>query len=179
MRGADVTTLAPNQRAHRGLCLIPEGRGIFRSLTVQENLRLARPPWIRGEAAQASLEQAFEAFPILAERRGQWAGSLSGGQQQMLSLARAFLSQPNIVLLDEVSMGLAPKIVDEIFAALRALASTGVALLLVEQYVNRAMEMADQIVLFDRGQVAYDGPPSGLQEDEVLRGYLGVDVSAT
>jgi branched-chain amino acid transport system ATP-binding protein len=114
-------------------------------------------------------------FPILGQRLRQKAGTLSGGQQQMLALARAYLSGPSVVLLDEVSMGLAPKIVDEIFQALGRLSDAGVALLLVEQYVNRALEMADQVVLLDRGSVTFAGPPSALDENAVLRGYLGVE----
>jgi branched-chain amino acid transport system ATP-binding protein len=107
---------------------------------------------------------------------GQLAGTLSGGEQQMLALARAYLTRPEVVLLDEVSMGLAPKVVDEIFETLAQLATTGVALLLVEQYVTRALQMADQVVLLDRGQVSFSGPPSDLEKDEMLRGYLGVEI---
>jgi branched-chain amino acid transport system ATP-binding protein len=174
--GQDMTSAPPNQRAREGLCLIPEGRGIFRSLSVRENLRVQTPTWVKGAEQQAAMAAALDAFPVLKERQSQLAGSMSGGQQQMLALARSYLSSPKVVLLDEVSMGLAPKIVDEIFTSLQRLAATGVALLLVEQYVNRALEMADQVVLLDRGQVEFDGPPSELEQDAVLRGYLGVDL---
>jgi branched-chain amino acid transport system ATP-binding protein len=171
--GIDVTSAAPNRRARAGLCLIPEGRGIFRSLTVRENLRLWVPPWSKGE----SVDAALEAFPVLRERSGQVAGTMSGGQQQMLALARAYLSNPSVVLLDEVSIGLAPKMVDAIFETLQNLASTGVALLLVEQYVNRALQMVDSVVLLNKGKVMFAGPPDQLQQDEVLRGYLGVEIA--
>ena len=109
---------------------------------------------------------------------GQIAGTMSGGKQQMLALGRAYLSNPDVVLLDEVSMGLAPKMVDAIFDTLRHLASTGVALLLVEQYVNRALEMVDSVVLLNRGKVVFDGAPDKLGQDAVLRGYLGVEGSS-
>jgi len=168
--GVVANRRAPYQRAKDGFCLIPEGRGIFRSLTVRENLRLQVPPWRRG----AAVDEAVEAFPVLGERVGQVAGTLSGGQQQMLALARAYLVKPKIVALDEVSKGLAPKVVDEIFVSLRTLASAGIALLIVEQYVQRALDLADQVVLVDRGSTSYVGPAAGLDESELMRTYLGV-----
>jgi branched-chain amino acid transport system ATP-binding protein len=172
--GIDVTRKAPHRRAEAGLCLIPEGRGIFRNLTVRENLRMQVPPWRRGAAVDA----AVEAFPVLGERLDQVAGSLSGGQQQMLALGRAYLSAPSVVLLDEVSMGLAPRVVDEIFDSLKRLAAAGVALLLVEQYVSRALELADRVVLLDRGHVAYTGDTATMDEAELMKTYLGVDVES-
>ena len=173
--GAEVTKSAPHQRAKAGLCLIPEGRGIFRNLTVRENLRMQVPPGGKG-AAKDGLERVLSTFPVLRDRLGQTAGTMSGGQQQLLALARCYLTRPRVVLLDEVSMGLAPKVVDEIFAAIATLASSGTALVLVEQYVNRALELASDAVLLDRGTVAYAGPTRDLDEAAVLRGYLGVDV---
>ncbi len=170
--GADMTGAAPHKRAQAGLCLIPEGRGVFRNLTVRDNLRMQVPTWMSGK----SFEPALEAFPVLRGRVGQLAGTLSGGEQQMLALARAYLSGPEVVLLDEVSMGLAPKVVDEIFETLAQLPATGVAVLLVEQYVTRALQMADQVVLLNRGRVSFNGPPSDLEKDEMLRGYLGVGI---
>jgi branched-chain amino acid transport system ATP-binding protein len=166
---ADVTHRKPFERARDGLCLIPEGRGIFPNLSVRENLLLQIPPW----AKSRSFDPALEAFPILRERLGQRAGSLSGGQQQMLALSRCYLCDPKVVLLDEVSMGLAPRVIDEIFEALHKLAGRGVSLLLVEQYVSRALEAADHIYLLSRGQIEFSGAPSELDEAELHRRYLG------
>jgi branched-chain amino acid transport system ATP-binding protein len=167
--GTEVNRTSPFQRARLGVCLIPEGRGIFRSLTVRENLELQVPPWRRG----GTIDAALEAFPVLGQRLGQVAASLSGGQQQMLALSRAYLSAPKVVLLDEVSMGLAPVVVEAIFASLRALASTGVSLVLVEQYVNRALEMADVAYVMARGSIVWTGPAADLDTDALVNAYLG------
>jgi branched-chain amino acid transport system ATP-binding protein len=170
--GVDVTAESPSRRARAGVCLIPEGRGIFRSLSVADNLRLQIPPSRR----ESDIDKALEAFPVLRDRLRQAAGTLSGGQQQMLALARCYLAKPAIVLLDEVSMGLAPRIVDEIFNALLSLAATGVALLLVEQYVSRALQMADTVHLLNRGSITFAGPSGDLDPATVMRGYLGADL---
>jgi branched-chain amino acid transport system ATP-binding protein len=167
--GTEVNRTSPFQRARLGVCLIPEGRGIFRSLTVRENLELQVPPWRRG----GTIDAALDAFPVLGQRLGQVATSLSGGQQQMLALSRAYLSAPKVVLLDEVSMGLAPVVVEAIFASLRALASTGVSLVLVEQYVNRALEMADVAYLMAGGAIVWKGPAPDLDTDALVNAYLG------
>jgi branched-chain amino acid transport system ATP-binding protein len=173
--GQDVSRLSPHRRARAGVCLIPEGRGVFPGLTVRENLVLQVPTW----AASSRIDDALELFPVLADRLGEQAGRLSGGQQQMLALARCVLAEPSVVLLDEVSMGLAPIMVDQIFASLHRLAQRGVALLLVEQYVSRALAMADVVYLLNRGDVTYAGPPSGLDEQAVLSGYLGTRAAVT
>jgi branched-chain amino acid transport system ATP-binding protein len=172
VRSEDVTGRSPHDRARAGLCLVPEGRGIFPNLTVRENLLLHVPSW----ASDRALDRALDAFPILRDRLGQRAGTMSGGQQQMLALSRCFLARPGVVLLDEVSMGLAPRVIDEIFAALRRLAADGTALLLVEQYVSRALEMADHVYLLNRGSVGFSGPPGQLDEDELMRRYIGADL---
>jgi branched-chain amino acid transport system ATP-binding protein len=148
--------------------LIPEGRGIFRSLTVAENLRLAVPPWLpRSEATHA-----IQAFPFLADRLSDVAGTLSGGQQQMLALARAFVSDPKVVLVDEVSLGLAPLVVEEAFAALRLLTDRGTAVLLVEQYVDRALGLADTVIVLRKGRVSYSAPRSEVDVSTLHRYYL-------
>jgi branched-chain amino acid transport system ATP-binding protein len=167
--GHEVTAASPHTRATRGLCLIPEGRGIFRSLSVKENLRLLRPPWV----ADDHIEKVFDAFPILRSRLKQPAGNLSGGQQQMLALSRVFLSEPKVVLFDEISMGLSPIVVDEIFDTLKRLAADGVAMLLVEQYVSRALAMSDHVYLLNQGVITFSGQSTELSEAAVMRDYLG------
>ena len=171
--GVDVTGARPHQLAVRGVCHVPEGRGVFPSLTVRENLALAAGP-----GGKDALDKAVAAFPRIGERIGQTAGTMSGGEQQMLALARAYIANPKVWLLDEVSMGLAPKIVDEIFEFLGRVAREGSSLLLVEQYVTRALALADYVYLLNRGQVAYRGEPSELADEDVFARYLGTDVGA-
>jgi len=172
LSGAEITRRRPHQRAQAGLCLVPEGRGIFPSLTVRENLRL------QGSARQRreTLERIVEAFPVLGERLGVAAGSLSGGQQQMIALGRCLVTNPSVVLLDEVSMGLAPLVIDQIFEALDRLAATGVALLIVEQYVSRALAMADRVYVLTRGRMSWQGSPADISEEEIMRRYLAVEL---
>ena len=154
--GVDVTRTRPYARARRGLCHIPEGRGIYPTLTVRENLILHAS---RGEEASA-LDRAVSAFPVLGGKLRQPAGLLSGGQQQMLSLARAYLADPKVVIVDEASMGLAPVVVDKIFEFLGQIAASGTALLIVEQYVNRALALADHVYLLNKGSVVFSGKPA-------------------
>jgi branched-chain amino acid transport system ATP-binding protein len=169
MGGVDVTGERPETLARRGICHVPEGRGIFPSLTVADNLRLQAARTV----GRSAIRLATEAFPRLGERLTQRAGTMSGGEQQMLALARAYVSRPEVVLLDEVSMGLAPRIVDEIFVHLRRLADTGVSLLLVEQYVSRALDLADYVYVLDRGRVRFIGEPSEISEATIAASYLG------
>ena len=167
--GVDVTGHTAHDLRSLGVCHVPEGRGIFPTLTVRENLRLFCPPG--GEAL--GLERAIDAFPKLGLRLGQSAGTMSGGEQQMLALARAYASEARVVLLDEVSMGLAPKLVDEIFVFLGRLAAEGTSLLLVEQYVAKALAIARYVCMLDRGRLAFVGEPAELDHDELLANYLG------
>jgi branched-chain amino acid transport system ATP-binding protein len=169
--GEDVTGRRPHELAARGVCHVPEGRGVFRSLTVQENLQLQALP---GQEEQA-LERAAEAFPKLGQRLQQVAGTMSGGEQQMLALARSYVQSPTLVLLDEVSMGLAPRIIDEIFVFLARLAEQGASLLLVEQYVTRALAVADYVYVLNKGEMTFVGEPSELEADDVFRAYAGLD----
>jgi branched-chain amino acid transport system ATP-binding protein len=122
---------------------------------------------------RAAIDEAASVFPRLGERVGQLAGTLSGGEQQMLALAHAYVSRPSLVLLDEVSMGLAPKIVDEIFEYLRQLAGSGISLLLVEQYVSKALQLADYVYIMDKGRIQFVGEPSEVGEEQLVQSYLG------
>jgi branched-chain amino acid transport system ATP-binding protein len=167
--GVDVTHEPPHRLAARGVCHVPEGRGVFPGLTVGDNLRLQAPPAVDSGAAR----RAAQVFPRLGERVSQLAGTMSGGEQQMLALAHAYLCDPAVVLLDEVSMGLAPKIVDEIFAYLHRLAEEGGSLLLVEQYVTRALALADYVYILKRGRIVFAGEPSEVSDQTVLESYLG------
>ena len=167
--GEDVTAAPPQQRRRRGLCHVPERGGVFADLSVAENLRLfARP----GGEAEA-VARAVEAFPALKPRLTQAAGTLSGGEQQMVALSRVHGEESRVVLLDEVSMGLAPKLVDTIFAFLEDLARRGVSLLVVEQYVAKALGIADYVCLLDRGRLSFVGEPAELDSAGLAAHYLG------
>jgi len=166
--GADVTRMRADKLANLGICHVPEARGVFPGLTVRENLALASP---RGTRA-ASIEQAVARFPILGKKLDQPAGAMSGGQQQMLAVVRAYIADPACVLVDEVSMGLAPVIVDEIYEFLSSVANTGTSFLLVEQYVKRALAVADEVVLLAKGKVVASGAP-GEFGDDIFERYMG------
>jgi branched-chain amino acid transport system ATP-binding protein len=172
--GKDLSGHSPHDFARAGICHVPEGRGIFRSLTVRDNILLQAGS---GSVADA-IDRAVSVFPILGQRLGQIAGTLSGGQQQMLALARAYVTQPKVVLLDEVSMGLAPVVVDEIFDFLGRLAAEGTSLLIVEQYVTRALKLSDYVFLLNRGQVGFAGEPGELDVDELFTSYMGRSAEA-
>jgi branched-chain amino acid transport system ATP-binding protein len=167
--GADITKMGSAQRNQRGLCHLIEGRGVFPSLSVKENLVLFSP---KGKEAE-SFDMAAETFPILGRRRKQLAGTLSGGEQQMLALARAYVSNPKVVLVDEASLGLAPLVVDAIFEFLERLSNDGVSLLIVEQYVSRVLPIADSVYILHKGEVVYNGPSSDLDEERLFALYAG------
>jgi branched-chain amino acid transport system ATP-binding protein len=170
LHGEDVTRARAHRRFAAGLCHVPEGRGVFRGLTVRENLVMQAR---KGEAT-AALERAVAAFPILVERLSQAAGTLSGGEQQMLAVAAAYTREPSLVVVDEVSLGLAPLVLDEIFAFLRSLPERGTALLIVDQFATRALEMADVAYVLRRGSISYAGGPTQLLESGLFKQYLGV-----
>jgi branched-chain amino acid transport system ATP-binding protein len=167
--GVDCTGCAPHQLVDAGVCHVPEGRGVFPNLTVRENLQVQSKP---GEE-NAGIERAVGVFKRLGERLNQLAGTMSGGEQQMLALARAYIRRPRFVLLDEVSMGLAPNIVDDIFEFLALLAKEGSSLLLVEQYVTRALAIADYVYLLGRGEVTFGGEPTELEGEDLFDQYMG------
>jgi branched-chain amino acid transport system ATP-binding protein len=167
--GQDITRVPPYKRGARGLCHIPEGRGIFRNLTVRDNLTMSVPPWRKDK----SLDVAFDAFPILKQRASQTAGSMSGGEQQMLAVARAYLSDPKVVLFDEVSIGLAPLVIDRIYESMTALSERGIALLIVEQYVHRALELSSHVYVVNHGSIRFSGTPDELSHDALASEYIG------
>jgi branched-chain amino acid transport system ATP-binding protein len=166
-----LTGMAPEQIVRLGLALVPEGRHIFKSLTVAENLRLG----MRSDGdGGASLEQALERFPILRERARQRADRLSGGEQQQLAIARALLGRPKLLILDEPSLGLAPKMIDVIYELLQGLRDEGVTMLLVEQNAARTIDFCDRCVVLSTGKIRAQGSRSELQRNpDVLRAYLG------
>jgi branched-chain amino acid transport system ATP-binding protein len=174
VQGQDASRIA-----RLGLAHAPEGRKVFGPLSAEDNLllgayaRLPRFFGYRGRAA-ADLERVYELFPRLRDRRGQQAGTLSGGEQQMLAIGRALMARPKVMLLDEPSMGLAPVIVQEVFRIIRRLKSEGTTMLLVEQFAKAALEVADYAYVMERGRIAIEGTPAALARDErVIAAYLG------
>jgi branched-chain amino acid transport system ATP-binding protein len=166
--GEDVTKLASHRRFAQGLCHVPEGRGVFRSLTVRENLRLQ----VGSRNDTEAIELAASAFPILRERLGQTAGTLSGGQQQMLAMAAAYVRNPRLVLVDEASLGIAPIVVDEIFEFLEGLPSRGGSLLVVDQFAPRALSIASTAYVLRRGEIAFSGSAKELLQGDLFRQYV-------
>jgi branched-chain amino acid transport system ATP-binding protein len=172
--GEDVTRLESHQLVARGMAHGPEGRGIFLNLTVRENLELGA--YLRRDRAgiEADADKAYALFPILAERRAQVSGTLSGGEQQMLAVARALMSRPRLLLLDEPSLGLAPQVVERIFTVLREVSASGVSLLLVEQNAHKALQLAHRAYVLETGSVVMTGTGRELlASPEVRKAYLG------
>jgi ABC-type branched-subunit amino acid transport system ATPase component len=169
--GEDVTSVSADRIRRLGMAYLPEGRGIFRSLTVDENLRVALQGVPKAERP-AAIERAIELFPILGERRRQTAGTLSGGEQQMLSLARVLARQPRLLIADEISLGLAPLVVEEVFAGLQRVIQLGVSVVLIEQFVHRALQIADRCHVLRRGRLVWSGEASEAGT-ELVEHYLG------
>jgi len=173
-RGEELTRLQPHEIVARGLAHAPEGRGIFLNLTVRENLELGAFLRKDGDGIRSDLERSFQLFPILKERVDQVSGTLSGGEQQMLAVARSLMSRPQLLLLDEPSLGLAPQIVERIFQVLREVSQSGVSLLLVEQNAHKALQIAHQAYVLETGEVVMKGTGQELlASPEVRKAYLG------
>ncbi len=170
VRGVRVEHRPPHAVARMGVVHVPEGRGIFPSLSVRENLEMCS--YAVGENVDP-VAGAAAIFPVLGDRLSQLAGSLSGGEQQMLSLARALLSQPRLLMVDEISMGLAPIIVQQLFDALRQRAGAGTSLLLVEQYIEAALDLADYVYVLDKGRLVDVGEPDDVRQGGLVSAYLG------
>lgn len=169
--GDPITGLRPADIVRRGIVQMPGGRGVFPGMTVEENLEIGgflygRDRWTLRE----SVERVYDLFPFLGERRRQMAGNLSGGQQQMLTLAKSFVMQPRLLLVDELSLGLAPKIVEELLEVVQTLNREGVAVLLVDQHVDLALDMATRAYFIERGEIRFEGPAEDLRgRDDLLR----------
>jgi branched-chain amino acid transport system ATP-binding protein len=174
----DVTGLEAHRIARRGLAHSPEGRRVFPTLSVTDNLLLGAFPRFTGSRpkgdVQRDFEQALELFPRLKERRNQLAGTLSGGEQQMLAMARAVMLNPDVILLDEPSMGLAPILVEEVFRIIASLKDSGVTMLLVEQFAAAALNVSDYGYVLENGRISVHGPAAQLRDDPAVRAaYLG------
>ena len=172
--GTDITKMRPQKIVDMGISHVPEGRRLFSKLTVYENLRLGAYPSRARTDFDASLDRAYEMFPVLKDRTHQQAGSLSGGEQQMLAIARGLMSQPSILMLDEPSMGLSPIIVQTMFELIQTLNEQGVTILLVEQNVHQALKIADHAYVLKTGKIEMNGPGAELLTNpEVQQAYLG------
>jgi branched-chain amino acid transport system ATP-binding protein len=173
--GEPVAGLAPDVIARKGICLVPQGRRMFRTLTVRENLMVAaRPPKDRGGPGW-SAERVFALFPRLAERHAQLAGSLSGGEQQMLAIARALMGNPRVLLMDEPSEGLAPQLVAEVGRTIAQLKAEGQSIILVEQNIKLVLNLADDVVIINTGAVVFAGAAGAIKlDDAIVSQHLGV-----
>ena len=171
--GSDITSLSAEKIVRLGVAQVPQGRGTFTELTVEENLRTGA--YVRHDEIEADISRWYEVFPRLAERRTQRAGSLSGGEQQMLAIARALMSRPKLLLCDEPSLGLAPLITQELFEVLKQLnAEEGLSILLVEQNANLALKVAQRVYLLETGNVVASGTAAEIASDDSIRkAYLG------
>jgi len=171
----DVTHLPPHKIVMRGVVQVPEGRRMFARLTVDENLKMGAYTVLDANAIRAGIERSYTMFPRLKERRSQVAGTLSGGEQQMLAMARGLMSEPRILLLDEPSMGLAPVLVDSIFDTIRQLHAAGTTILLVEQNARMALQIADRGYVIETGAIVMSDRADSLREDpNVQKSYLGI-----
>ncbi len=174
--GRDATRLTAQEMSALGVAIIPEGRRLFVHMTVEENLELGCYRREIRRARSQGLERVYAIFPILAERRRQIAGTMSGGQQQMIAIGRALMAQPKLLLVDEPSLGLAPLVVEQVFDVLRDIHGAGVSMLLIEQNVSKALEVAQRAYVLENGRIAAEGRPASLLALPALRAaYLGLD----
>lgn len=171
-RGRDVTRIPAHQRARDGIILVPEGRRLFGSLTVEENLQVGSST---KRAGQWNLESVYELLPLVADRRTRYAGDLSGGERQATAIARALMSNPDVLLLDEVSLGLAPAVIGQIYASLPTIQSTGTSILVVEQDVRQALAVSDEVHCLLQGATSLAG--SGFTMEEISAAYFGAGVT--
>jgi branched-chain amino acid transport system ATP-binding protein len=172
--GRDISALAAHARSQQGLLLVPEGKNIFAELTVDENLGLVRAPGDTSGRQVFSIDDVYSLFPRLTERRSYKGGSLSGGERQMLAVGRALLAAPRILILDEPSAGLAPRLILELLERIRGLVERGLPVLLVEQNVKAALKVVDHLYLLERGRVVAEGPAKVMQSDaRIVEAYLG------
>lgn len=173
--GEDISIMRADLLVPKGIAMVPEGRGVFAKLTVEENLDMGAYTR-RDKTIQQDLERMFDLFPRLGERKKQYAGTMSGGEQQMLAIARALMSSPRLILLDEPSMGLAPVLVDGVFDTIQQIQKEGVTVLLVEQNAHIALQIADRGYVLQSGEVVMSDTAANLQKDEtVQKTYLGID----
>ncbi|MEY4863509.1 MAG: hypothetical protein RLZ51_1604 [Pseudomonadota bacterium] len=176
--GRDLSAMAAHQRAREGLLLVPEGKLVFAEMTVDENLSVPGGVRVSPGRRYYDREAVFELFPRLKERRGHLGGQLSGGERQMLGIGRALMLGPRVLMLDEPSIGLAPRLVSAVLQTMRTLASDGLTVLLVEQNVRAAIEVVDRLVLLERGRVVLEGPAAQMRDDpRIAAAYLGTSES--
>ncbi len=171
-RGRDIGAMTSDEIVSAGIAMVPEGRKLFRSLTVEENLKVGA---FAGRSGRWSLESVFTLFPVLKERRQSRATALSGGQQQMVAIGRALMSNPDLLLCDEVSLGLSPVVIKDIYAVFPALRREGVSIILVEQDIDAAMRAADDVYCFMHGRITLHGAPSRLGKDQISAAYFGLE----
>jgi branched-chain amino acid transport system ATP-binding protein len=169
--GRDMTGMPAYAYSRSGVCHLPEGRGVFPSLTVYENLRIQ----VGKRDISDVVSEVADLVPALSNKMRQTAGSLSGGEQQMLVLARAFVTQPKVVLVDEASLGLAPLIIDRIYEALARLVERGLSMVVVEQYVQRALDLAQTVYILSHGEIVHRGSAKDIAPDEIYQRYLGIE----